>query len=112
MKHVINRTQYGIWDHQSQQLVNRYVRPIDADYKKVTTKFPRVFNQLNHAVTAFNKLLLEEPGAYSRYEVVTINVTYDMDINQPNANRTISLLRDKALSKLSKEERLALGINV
>lgn len=106
----VQRVQYGIWDHQDQRLINRYVRPIDAEYKRVETKFPRIFNQLNHATTALNQILMIEPGAYARYEVVTINVSYDMQIGKPAAARNETLLRKRALSKLSTEEKHALGI--
>lgn len=107
----VERVQYGIWDHQTQKLISRYVRPIDADYKRVETKFPRIFNQLNHATTALNQILMLEPDAYARYEVVTIEVSYKAEINKPVAARNDKLVRNRALSKLSKEEKLALGIS-
>lgn len=107
---TVNRVQYGIWDHQAQKLISRYVRPIDADYKRVETKFPRIFNQLNHATTALNQILMIEPDAYARYEVVNINVSYDMEISKPEATRNNKLIRNRALSKLSNEEKHALGI--
>lgn len=106
----VERVQYGIWDHQDQRLINRYVRPIDAEYKRVETKFPRIFNQLNHATTALNQILTIEPGAYARYEVVTINVSYEMQVGKPAAARNENLVRKRALSKLSTEEKQALGI--
>lgn len=107
----VQRTQYGIWDHQTQKFISRYVRPVDADYKRVETKFPRIFNQLNHATTALNQILLIEPEAYARYEVVTINVSYETTISKPAAGRNEKLIRKRALSKLSNEEKLALGIS-
>jgi hypothetical protein len=108
----LQRVQYGIWDHQTQKLISRYVRPIDADYKRVETKFPRLFNQLNHATTALNQLLAIEPDAYARYEVVEINVSYEMIVSKTGSSRNEKLIRNRALSKLSKEEKLALGISV
>lgn len=107
---TVQRVQYGIWDHQAKKLISRYVRPIDADYKRVETKFPRIFNQLNHATTALNQILTIEPEAFARYEVVTINVAYELHISKPDANRAQKLVRNKALSKLSVEERQALGV--
>ncbi len=106
----VQRAQYGIWDHQTQKLISRYVRPIDADYKRVETKFPRLFNQMNHATTALNQLLSIEPEAYSRYEVVEINVAYEMMISKPASNRSEKLIRNRALSKLSQTELKVLGL--
>lgn len=106
----VNRTQYGIWDHQLQKLTSRYVRPVDADYKRVETKFPRLFNQLNHATTALNQILSTEQDAFTRYDVVSVNVSYNMTIPKPNQVRSQNLVKKRALSKLSVTERAALGI--
>ena len=107
---LVERIQYGIWDHQLQKLTPRYVRPVDADYKRVETRFPRLFNQLNHATTALNQILSTDQDAFTRYDVVTVSVSYNMTIPKPSQVRTHSLVKKRALSKLSVTERAALGV--
>lgn len=104
------RTQFGIWDHQNQRLVCRYVRPIEASYKRVETKFPRLFNQMNHATTALNQLLASDVDAFTRYEIVSIKVAYTLEVSKPTEQRAHTLLKKQALSKLTKEEARALGL--
>jgi hypothetical protein len=101
---------YGIWDHQDQKLVSRYIRHAKNNYKKTETKYPRIFTQMNHAQSALITMTSEDPEAYLRYETVSITTNYEISTSLPAELRQKQLTKRHAISKLTAEEKAVLGI--